>query len=347
VAQTGERTVNAGGVSIWLPGRECPFMKAGVYDRHGARLEDHFRIVRGRMIDPEADYMVPFFNRVAETIRAENPDWLVFAEFDPFQTLGGHPFPQGCPARMVNASHWYDIVTLVTKTFMYPNAINPFNGKMLEGREAILQHYVSQLARIKASSEGLPGGAPTLIGEFGIPYDLDSGKAYAAWARGDRTDGPWASHVTALELMYEAMDRLLLNSTQWNYTASNSNDLAAGDGWNQEDLSVFSRDQHHLAAGADSGGRAVKGFARPYARATQGEPVRMRFEAASGVFSLTYRADAAINAPTEIVVPAAHFPDGAQIEAPGHEIVLGGEGRVIALRARRSGEHTITIRRAL
>ena len=31
----------------------------------------------------------------------------------------------------------------------------------------------------------------------------------------------------------------------------------------------------------------------------------------------------------------------------GAMIVLGGEGRVIALRARRSGEHTITIRRAL
>ena len=43
--------------------------------------------------------------------------------------------------------------------------------------------------------------------------------------------------------MYDALDELLLHSTQWNYTASNRNDLRIGDGWNQEDLSIFTRDQ--------------------------------------------------------------------------------------------------------
>jgi hypothetical protein len=348
VRASGEKRVNADGVSIWAAGRECPFLKSGVFDRNGARREDYFQIVRGRKVDPEADYMVPFFNRVAETIRAENADWLVFAEFDPFQTLGGHPFPKGCPERMVNASHWYDIVTLVTKTFMYPNALNPFNGKMLEGRQAVLDHYVSQLARIKAAGEGLgAGGAPTLIGEFGIPFDLDGAAAYAAWSRGDRTDAPWASHITALGLMYEAMDKLLLSCTLWNYTASNRNDLSCGDGWNQEDLSVFSRDQQDDPSDPDSGGRAVKGFVRPYARAVQGTPKSMSFDSETGEFELVFDADPAIAAPTEIFLPAIQYPDDFAIQAKGLELTPGGaRGPVIALRAAREGEYRVTITRA-
>jgi hypothetical protein len=345
VGQVGENVVNPDGVNIWLPGHECPFRKAGVYDRNGAIKETWFSERGGRDVDPEADYMVPFFNRVAETIRAENPDWLVFAEFDPFQTLGGHPFPGGCPERMVNASHWYDIVTLVTKTFMYPTAINPFNGKTLEGRQAILDHYVSQLAKIKFAAEGLQGGAPTLIGEFGIPFDLDGAAAYKAWGQGDRSDGPWESHVTALELMYEAMDKLFLNTAQWNYTASNSNDLAAGDGWNQEDLSIFSRDQHAAGRGKDSGGRAVKGFARPYARATQGTPLDMAYDRAAGRFTLTFDADVRIAAPTEIVLPEAQFPGEFHVTAPGLTVEVGAASRILRLWAKRPGRTTVTVRR--
>jgi hypothetical protein len=246
---------------------------------------------------------------------------------------------------MVNASHWYDIVTLVTKTFMYPNAINPFNGKMLEGRQAILDQYVSQLAKTKFAGDGLPGGAPTLIGEFGIPFDLDGAAAYKAWSLGDRSDAPWANHVIAQELMYEAMDKLLLNSTQWNYTASNSNDLAAGDAWNQEDLSIFSRDQHDASHGKDSGGRAVAGFARPYARATQGTPVEMRFDRATGVFSLLYDADPNVQAPTEIVLPETQYPDEFEVSAPGLTVELGAGERVLKVWAKAAGEKSVTVRR--
>jgi hypothetical protein len=344
VAPVGEKTVNADGVNIWLPSRQCPFLAAGVYDAKGGPVKENwFTHVGDRRVDPEADYMVPFFHRVAGTIRKENPDWMVFAEFDPF--AAGHGFPKGTPEGMVNASHWYDIVTLVTKTFMYPNAINPFNGKMLEGRQAILDQYVSQLGKIKSDSDGVAGGAPTLIGEFGIPFDLDGAAAYKAWGQGDRSDTPWTNHVIAQELMYEAMDKLLLNSTQWNYTASNSNDLAAGDSWNQEDLSIFSRDQHDAAKGKDSGGRAVAGFARPYARATQGTPLVMRFDRTEGAFTLTYEADPAIRAPTEIALPETQYPDEFLVVAPGLTLELGTSERVLKVWAKDAGTKTVTVRR--
>ncbi len=114
-------------------------------------------------------------------------------------------------------------------------------------------------------SEAVNGGAPTLIGECGIPFDLNGAEAYRAFDAGDRSDAPWTPHIIALDLMYNALDTLLISSTQWNYTASNRNDLAIGDGWNQEDLSIFSRDQQTNPADINSGGRALAGFVRPYA----------------------------------------------------------------------------------
>jgi hypothetical protein len=157
---------------------------------------------------------------------------------------------------------------------MYPTSINPFTMKTLNGPAEIEAGYAAALGRIKQASTTIPGGAPTLIGEFGIPYDLDGCAAYQAWAKGDHSAAPWEKHVIALDLMYNAMDTHLLNSTQWNYTASNRNDAAIGDGWNQEDLSVFSRDQQANGADINAGGRAVDGFVRPYVRRTQGGEVR-------------------------------------------------------------------------
>ena len=93
--------------------------------------------------------------------------------------------------------------------------------------------------------------------------------------------------------MYNALDTLLINSTQWNYTASNRNDLAIGDGWNQEDLSIFSRDQQTNPADINSGGRALAGFVRPYAMATQGTPRKMKFDRVTGLFDYTFDADPA------------------------------------------------------
>ena len=340
VAQVGVKPVNTAGVSIWLPGHDCPFEAAGAYRLKGNAFEvlreDFFQRVNDRDIDPDRDGMAPFFKRVAQEIREINNDWLVFAELDPFRSLSGEGFPP-VPERTVNASHWYDIVTLVTKTFMYPSAINPFTGKILNGAEEIEASYASALGRLKDASRSIPGGAPTLIGEFGIPFDLEGCAAYAAWATGDRSPGPWEKHVIALDLMYNALDRHLLNSTQWNYTASNRNDVACGDGWNQEDLSVFSNDQ--------GGGRALAGFVRPYVPACQGVLTEMRFERTSGTFTFAFDADLSINAPTEVFIPDVQYPGDFHLSCKGlHFETMETEGH-IRLWAREPGSYRVTITR--
>jgi hypothetical protein len=296
----GREIANPGGVPIWLPGVTDPFEQAGAWRLCDGKAEvldeDFFRKVGGRAIDPDTGLMLPFFHAVAETIRTVRPEWLLFAEMNPYQFGQGRGFPPGMPARSVNASHWYDVDILWRKTL---------DRSATKGQ--LRTRYRAELAQIHAT--GNLAGAPKLVGEFGIPFDLDEGRAFALWAADERDESIWESHATALSLMYDAMDTLLLSSTQWNYTATNSNDLRIGDGWNQEDLSIFSPEQLENGDGA----RGRKGFSRPYVMRAQGRIAAMRFDDEIGTFEAVIDADPAIGAPTEIFIPEAHFPHGIAV----------------------------------
>lgn len=341
--------LNAAGRSIWRDGAACPFERAGIYRIEDGNpvplLEQAFRTIDGRALDISEDVFAPFFIEAAARIRRHREDWLLMAEMDPFGTLAGRPFPARMPAQSVNASHWYDLALLLAKTFDPHASVDPFTGERADGPAALRERYVRQLARLKAAANGFPGGAPTLIGEFGIPYDLDHGRAYAEWAAGRRdVFGP---HTQALELMYEAMDTLLLSATQWNYTAGNRNDLRIGDQWNQEDLSIFSVDQIDDPRDPDAGGRAVAGFARPYAAAVQGRLRAMQFSREAGTFVLEYEADAAVPAATELVLPASQFPAGVEIviDGPVTRCEDEAEPGVVRLLAHAAGTVRIACRR--
>lgn len=332
----GVKTMNPDGLSIWLPGYGDPFREAGAWDidASGAPVAlrpDFFEVLGGRTVEVERDYMVPLFNRLADTIRSHNPDWLVFAEIDPLSAIAGKRFPEGCPERTVNAAHWYDVTALVTKRFSIEGSENIVTGAVRVGRQGIEDGYVKEIAILKAAGEELNGGAPTLIGECGIQYDLNDAHAYARWAAGERGPEVWTDQTAALDLMYNALDRLLLSSTQWNYTASNRNDPMIGDGWNQEDLSVWSIDQATTPDDPDSGGRAVHGFCRPYARAVQGTLVSQRFDSATKDFELEFEADAAVTRPTIVYVPHVHYPDGYDMTIDGDPFASPVAAQVIAL----------------
>nr|WP_295107577.1 cellulase family glycosylhydrolase [uncultured Caulobacter sp.] len=301
------QTANEAGVSIWRDEGPDPFEQAGAwrFDDNGDVVldEDFFRLKDGQPIDHENQCMGPFFARVAETVRAVRPDWLLFAELCPYLVGTGRFFPDAMPERSVNASHWYDIDILRKKRFDPDQHTDPLKAK-----------YFNQMAYIAwLGSKFGTDGAPTLIGEFGIPYDLNHGEAFEAWARGERGKGVWAAHAQALSLMYDALDALKLSSTQWNYTAGNRNDLRVGDGWNQEDLSIFSPDQIDGIApnDPDAGARALLGFCRPYAPLAQGVITTMRY--AEDRFELEMEADPAIDAATQIYVPQVRFPNGVSV----------------------------------
>lgn len=342
------RGLNPSRTSIWRADVSCPFEAAGAYRVVDGTVteqrKDHFTRVGDRRVNFEAHHMQPFFQRVAHTVRDVRADWLLFAEINPYKAATGHAFPAGTPERTVNASHWYDLTMLRTKSFPYANAIDTDTGLPGPGADAIRERYASEMQMIAAAGATLsPHGAPTLLGECGIPFDLDDGAAYGAWAAGDRSQRPWSKHLVAQSLMYDALDRLLLSSTQWNYTVSNRNDAACGDGWNQEDLSIFCRDQQDRPADPDSGGRAVDGFCRPYARRIAGDPLNMAFDLASGVFTLTFEVDPRIDAPTEIFLPRRQYPHGYTVEAPDCEAISAES--CVRIFCDGSGRRVVTVRR--
>ncbi|ATQ42414.1 glycoside hydrolase family 5 protein [Caulobacter mirabilis] len=294
-----ETLANADGVSIWLDDGPDPFERAGAWRLENGEAvvvdEDFFKVHAGKRLDHEDDLMQPFYAKVAAAIRAVRSDWILFAELSPYVFGTGRGFPEPMPERTVNASHWYDINILRFKRFDTGADLSALKAK-----------YMQQLGYLRMLGGRINGGSPTLIGEFGIPYDLNEGQAYDQWAAGERDEGVWNAHATALGLMYDVLDALQLNSTQWNYTASNRNDLRVGDSWNQEDLSIYSIDQR-TSNDPMSGGRAVAGFSRPYAQRTQGRIEQMRFDAGKRLFTLQYEADPSIDGPTEIFVPVAQL----------------------------------------
>ena len=143
-----------------------------------------------------------------------------------------------------------------------------------------------------------------LLGEFGIAFDLKRKRAY-------RT-GDWRAQIAAMDRSFRAVEDDLLNCTLWNYTADNSN--AHGDQWNDEDLSIFSRDQQQDPNDVDSGGRALQATVRPYARQIAGEPLRMCFDIKRRVFEFEFRHDGSVAAPTEVFIPNLQYPRGYVVQ---------------------------------
>lgn len=336
----GKRTLNSEGARAWLPGHDCPWRENGVWglDRAGQpRLlrPDHFSQVQGRPVDFYRDYFRPFANYFAREIRAADPGAIIFLEGVP-----GQPHLPWGPAdapNAVHAGHWYDGVTLVTKRFIPWMTIDTQSMRPVLGQRRVQRAFVDQVAAIKRASTTTMGGVPTLIGEFGIPFDMHKRAAY-------RT-GDFSRQVRALDASFRAMEANLLSCTLWNYTADNDNER--GDQWNGEDLSIFSRDQQQGTGGRYDGGRALVAAVRPYARAVAGELLGTSFEIGDGTFELTFRHDSAVEAPTEIFLPHLHYPRGCEVElSDGHCEIDRPAQRLIYYHTEVKPVHTITIRPA-
>lgn len=311
-----ESEFNPKGVRIWAEGVACPFEKAGIYtlDEAGARpvAEHIFDRRDARSLSLSDDCYAPFFKEIARTIRRHRDDWIVFAEMDPFAAVKRRDYPHEMPERWVNAAHWYDIAILYSKRFSPQTSRDIVSGEPDDDLAGLGRRYLRQLSSYAAQSEAR--SVPTLIGEFGIPYDLDDGRAYRDWQEGRTDPSIWDDHRAALALMYDAIDTLRIHSTQWNYTASNRNDAWVGDGWNQEDLSIFSCDQIVDPADPDSGARALGGFSRPFVQSAQGALSHMRFDAGTRAFAATIDVDPAIDAPTIIYLPRHIYGDRFNVE---------------------------------
>ncbi|KAG0219631.1 hypothetical protein BGX33_001803 [Mortierella sp. NVP41] len=124
----------------------------------------------------------------------------------------------------------------------------------------------------------------------------------------------------AFDNILQGLDRTMAHYTLWNYTIEN--DRQFGDGWNGEDLSLYSSSAHETSGAdekvhpLDRGGRAVEQFCRPYPVVTVGQPVRILFDRHVGTFRLLTRTKEVSEEQkgdterSEIYLPQLHFPGG-------------------------------------
>lgn len=332
--------MNSNRVKAWKDGFDCIWRKNGVWnigpDGVGRLLRpDYFSQVNGRPVDFNEQYYRPFARRFAAEIRAEMPQAAIFIETEP----GHHP-PQWGPTdpdRIVYAPHWYDVFVLILKEFTPWIGAEFGSGKIVLGPLNVRRSFLEQLALYRKEAREWLSGAPVVIGEMGIAFDMSNKKAF--------TSGNFYAQVQAMNRSLQALEENMLSATLWNYTSDNTN--LRGDQWNDEDLSIFSRDQQENPQDINSGGRALQAVVRPYAIATAGQPLRMSFDIHKKIFAFAFRHNPRVTAPTEIFIPTYHYPQGCQVEAPDGRFTIDSTRQILTYTpATSGGTHTLRIRPA-
>ena len=122
-----------------------------------------------------------------------------------------------------------------------------------------------------------------------------------------------------MHVQVSAMEENLLGYALWCYEPDHS--AKWGDGWNLEDLSIWSPELHCTPGDPYSGGRALHAVARPGATRVAGVPHTSRFHMQSGRYGLGFTTTAGdgmsaaggAGGETHIFVPMLHYPHGFDV----------------------------------
>jgi len=311
----GKQVLNPDGKSSWLEGFDPIWQVNGIWEitasgEPNLLRPDYFIHLNGRQVNFNRDYYIPFNNQFAKEVRRVQPSYMIFIEKG-FRS-GGPVWEPDDANNIVYSPHWYDPVVLVMKSFNRWINFDREKNSLLFGSRRIAKSFAQQLSKPKEHALTQMGDVPTLIGEVGIAYDLDNKKAYQ--------NGDFSAQINAFDRTLRALEGNRHHFTLWNYTADNTN--ARGDMWNDEDLSIFSRDQQENPEDINSGGRALEAVIRPYPVASAGEPLEIRFDIKKKIFEFRFRHDPAVSAPTEVFVPRYQYPNGCQVEVSDGEYTL-------------------------
>jgi len=280
-------TFNAQGVSLFREGFSCPWKQAGVWKDEGGTPRllrgDHFSKYQGRPTEFADDFLKPFIVKFINSMKEADERSFFFIEGLPHCTnVNSHPsWNSNDPSNVINAFHWYDGLSLFTKSFRTWFNVNIDTEKPIIGKKRVGEYFSKCLQKGMDCSKQKMGSLPCLLGEFGLAFDMNNRCGFKT--------GDYSLHEKALSMYYDAVDSNLLHSTIWNFSASNTNKY--GDSWNDEDLSIFSEGKE----------RASAGWKRPYPMATAGKPVFFKWD--KGVFILRFIADGEITLPSLIYLP--------------------------------------------
>ncbi|NHJ20426.1 MAG: glycosyl hydrolase family 5 [Candidatus Lokiarchaeota archaeon] len=344
IKETRKDELNQGRISCWLEGFEDIWRKEGIWDLNELGnpeilKNDYFINKNGEKVDFYRNYYSPFLKNYTDAIRSVYPNAIIFLTGPMESVLKGESLELDVPHNSVHAAHWYDVATTGTKKAMLKANYNIITGTPVIGKQNVRQMFVSQLEQIKNYSHAFFKGIPTIIEEFGLPFDLNNKEAYTKLKT--EPSEAWKTHIKALNNYYNALDANLLHALQWNYTPDNTNEW--GDHWNFEDLSIYSLDQRINPENIDSGGRAISGFCRPHFLFCTGNPLKMEFKMKEGFFYFEFYGDASIEGSTVLFIPEIHFPNGYNIDLSEGEIDRDKRDQLVSIIIKENGVHTVKI----
>lgn len=334
----GVGILNPDKVSVWEDGRPGVWIQNGVGEKlpDGTyKLKDtaYFSMVNGKPVNFNTMYYIPFTQKYTEAIRKVDPNWIICVD----NTL--EPYPLELPnlkaiegTKWINGSHWYDDVTLVKKHYL--PYLGFYEESLVVGKKKVQKAYEKTLANMIDQTKLHYGNVPSLLGEFGIPFDMNNAKAYKS--------GNFSIQAKALDRSFRVAEKNLINYTLWNYTADNTNER--GDNWNGEDLSIFSLSQQINPNDINSGGRALKAAIRPYPKKITGKLLDYSYNYKNKELSIRFMVEKLSAFPTEIFLPEYIYGDNFSVSIKDGKLAFDKKERILLFYPETIGEQIVIIK---
>ena len=230
--------------------------------------------------------------------------------------------------QVVFAPHWYPDIYPFIGLNQAPRSFTP--------REQAYKEYLGKLTDLKAWSTYSLGNPPTVLGEFGtyfnfnVPRPQAPSAATSADLKAAYEEVSYPVSTEILDNYYEALEQMFLPRMQWCFSAQN--DYFYGDWWDHEDFSLID---------PEGNPRSHSAWSRPYPRALSGKPVSMHFYSDHHYYDsdkgkvdplhefVLELASKETDAPTEIYVPEAQYPDGFYVWLSDGTAAFDWEHRVL------------------
>jgi hypothetical protein len=314
--------LNPKNISAWKSVESDVWRNEGIWDINSTTgypqllRSNHFQYNKnGEEVDFYSDFMVPFYKAFANTVHEVSPNAIIF--FEPVIDLSithtetVHPDVVSL-SNAATAPHFYDASALMLKKIFNSKLFFDVTSKfpIVIGERASQRAISRTLGLVKQSGtvDGQPA-LPVFIGEIGISMGM----------RDSFQTGRFISEALAFDRSMQALESNLLSFALWNYAPNNRNDK--GDGWNGEDLSLFSADQYLAStdkiSNIYSGGRAIEAVIRPYPIKTCGIPKMINFDAKAANRTFLYEFESisvdcnfCSSSPTIIFIPTFQYPNG-------------------------------------
>lgn len=233
----------------WTQGT-CIWASHGVWDIESGDLlkPDYFYAAAGKGKLPFVEqWWRPHWQAFQKRIKPHHPECIWFIQ-PPVFALPPRVDDEDLEGRCCYSAHYYDGLTLVSRHWNWFNAdavgvLRHKYSHVLQairvGEKAIRASIQQQLGVLKSDAK-IIGDFPTIIGEIGTPFDMDGKRSYG-YTDGGKYKGDFSRQQKALDASMNAGDGSnALNWTIWTYCPDSSH--MWGDGWNMEDLSLWSLD---------------------------------------------------------------------------------------------------------